>query len=63
MSDPRRAADAPARLREHPRRLEGRCARCRFLDLCNGSSRVRAKIGAGAIRTVHGVGYALQEPS
>lgn len=37
-----------ARLREHPRRLEGRCARCRFLDLCNGSSRVRAKIGAGS---------------
>ncbi len=24
---------------------------------------LRAKIGAGAIRTVHGVGYALQEPS
>ncbi|MBI5781217.1 MAG: heme d1 biosynthesis radical SAM protein NirJ [Rhodocyclales bacterium] len=37
-----------ARLRQHPRQLEGRCARCRFLDLCNGSSRVRAKIGAGS---------------
>ena len=31
------------RLREHPRRLEGRCAGCRYLAICNGSSRVRAE--------------------
>jgi len=30
------------RLREHPRRLEGRCKSCRYLDICNGGSRSRA---------------------
>ena len=32
-----------AGLKQHPRRLEGRCGACRHLDLCNGSSRVRAQ--------------------
>ncbi len=30
------------RLREHPRRLGGRCADCRWLEICNGGSRSRA---------------------
>lgn len=37
-----------ARLREHPRRLEGRCAACCHVDLCNGSSRVRAERVTGS---------------
>ncbi|HEY6896346.1 MAG TPA: heme d1 biosynthesis radical SAM protein NirJ [Rhodocyclaceae bacterium] len=37
-----------AALRQHPRRLSGRCGTCRHLDICNGSSRVRAEqSGAG----------------
>ncbi len=32
-----------AGLRAHPRKLEGRCGVCRYLDICNGSSRVRAQ--------------------
>ncbi len=32
-----------AGLRRHPRVLGGRCGACRHLDLCNGSSRVRAE--------------------
>ena len=31
-----------AGLKQHPRKLEGRCGACRYLDICNGSSRVRA---------------------
>ncbi len=31
------------RLRERPRNLKGRCARCRFLDICNGNLRARAE--------------------
>ncbi len=31
-----------AGLKRHPRVLEGRCGACRYLDICNGSSRVRA---------------------
>lgn len=34
-------------LREHPRRLEGRCKRCVFLDICNGGSRSRAFVEYG----------------
>lgn len=30
-------------LKEHPRRLKGRCAGCRFLEICNGNLRVRAE--------------------
>ncbi len=30
------------RLREHPRRLEGACADCGIIDVCNGGSRSRA---------------------
>ncbi|NMG35970.1 heme d1 biosynthesis radical SAM protein NirJ [Azoarcus sp. TTM-91] len=31
-----------AGLRQHPRRVGGRCGQCAHLDICNGSSRVRA---------------------
>ena len=31
-----------AGLKQHPRTLEGRCGACKYLDICNGSSRVRA---------------------
>jgi radical SAM protein with 4Fe4S-binding SPASM domain len=30
------------RLREHPRKLDGRCGECALLDICNGGSRSRA---------------------
>jgi len=30
------------RLREHPRRISGRCAECGVVDICNGGSRSRA---------------------
>ena len=30
------------RLREHPRKLGGKCENCRYLDICNGGSRSRA---------------------
>jgi len=32
-----------AGLRNRPRLLKGRCARCRFLEICNGNSRGRAE--------------------
>ena len=32
-----------AGLAQHPRVLKGRCGACRYLALCNGSSRVRAE--------------------
>jgi len=32
-----------AGLKQHPRTLEGRCGACKYLDICNGSSRVRAE--------------------
>ncbi|THF65593.1 heme d1 biosynthesis radical SAM protein NirJ [Pseudothauera nasutitermitis] len=31
-----------AGLRQHPRRVGGRCGQCAWLEVCNGSSRVRA---------------------
>jgi radical SAM protein with 4Fe4S-binding SPASM domain len=36
-------------LRERKKLLKGRCARCRYLDLCNGSLRVRAEAVHGDI--------------
>lgn len=30
------------RLREHPRAVEGRCAQCQWLPICNGNTRTRA---------------------
>ncbi|MHA3905265.1 heme d1 biosynthesis radical SAM protein NirJ [Castellaniella sp. WN] len=30
------------RLREHPRRIGGRCGGCRWLEICNGNTRTRA---------------------
>lgn len=32
-----------AGLKQHPRTLTGRCGGCAYLDICNGSSRVRAQ--------------------
>ncbi len=32
-----------AGLRQHPRAVGGRCGRCKYLAICNGSSRVRAE--------------------
>lgn len=29
-------------LRQHPRPVKGRCAECKYLDICNGNTRVRA---------------------
>ena len=34
--------DMLKRLREHPRKLEGKCAECGVIDICNGGSRSRA---------------------
>lgn len=31
-----------AGLKQHPRPLEGRCARCHYQEICNGNTRVRA---------------------
>lgn len=31
-----------AGLKQHPRPLEGRCGRCRYQEICNGNTRVRA---------------------
>ena len=38
-----------AGLKRHPRRLGGRCGGCRHLDICNGSSRVRAEQVTGDV--------------
>jgi heme d1 biosynthesis radical SAM protein NirJ len=37
------------RLREHPRRIGGRCGSCQYLSMCNGSSRVRAEQAGGDV--------------
>lgn len=36
-------------LKQHPRPLEGRCARCRYQEICNGNTRVRAAQMTGNI--------------
>ncbi|KPK82920.1 MAG: 12,18-didecarboxysiroheme deacetylase, partial [Phycisphaerae bacterium SM23_33] len=36
-----------AGLRRRPRPLTGRCARCRWLELCNGNFRARAEAATG----------------
>ncbi len=38
-----------AGLRQTPRDVSGRCGRCRYLDICNGSSRVRAEQAGGNV--------------
>ncbi len=38
-----------ANLRERKKLLKGRCARCKFLDICNGNFRVRAEAVAGDV--------------
>lgn len=37
LSDP-----VMANLKQHPRPVEGRCAECRYLNICNGNTRIRA---------------------
>jgi len=37
LSDP-----VMAKLKQQPRPVEGRCARCRYLAICNGNTRIRA---------------------
>jgi len=36
------------RLRERPRRIEGRCSSCPYLEICNGNSRARAFYATGS---------------
>ncbi|WP_456400037.1 radical SAM protein [Persephonella sp.] len=31
-----------SKLREHPRKIEGRCKQCEYIEICNGNSRSRA---------------------
>ncbi|RTL58117.1 MAG: heme d1 biosynthesis radical SAM protein NirJ [Rhodocyclaceae bacterium] len=38
-----------AGLRQHPRSVGGRCGGCRYLPICNGSSRVRAEQAGGDV--------------
>jgi heme d1 biosynthesis radical SAM protein NirJ len=38
-----------AGLKQHPRPLEGRCARCSYQEICNGNTRVRAAQTTGNI--------------
>jgi heme d1 biosynthesis radical SAM protein NirJ len=38
-----------AGLRQHPRTVGGRCGTCRYLSICNGSSRVRAEQAGGDV--------------
>ncbi len=35
------------RLRERPRRIQGRCSECPYLEICNGNSRARAFFATG----------------
>ncbi len=35
-------SDILSRLREHPRKISGQCAKCGVIDICNGGSRSRA---------------------
>ena len=48
-----------AGLKQHPRKLEGRCGLCKYLDICNGSSRVRAEQVTGnlSMMTMSQPGY------
>lgn len=36
-----------SKLREHPRKLKGKCSECPYLKLCNGNSRARAYFAYG----------------
>ena len=36
------------RLREAPRRIEGKCSECPYLDICNGNSRARSFYATGS---------------
>ena len=44
LSDPIMAG-----LRQHPRPVTGRCGSCRYLDICNGNTRVRAERLSGNV--------------
>lgn len=37
-------------LREYPRKLEGKCAECKYIAICNGGSRARAYSVYGSLR-------------
>jgi radical SAM protein with 4Fe4S-binding SPASM domain len=47
--------------RKRPRDLTGRCAECRFLDLCNGGLRVRAESATGDMRAPDPACYLTEE--
>lgn len=47
--------------RKHPRDLTGRCASCRFLELCNGGLRVRAESATGDVRAPDPACYLTDE--
>jgi radical SAM protein with 4Fe4S-binding SPASM domain len=47
--------------RRRPRALTGRCAGCRFLDLCNGGLRVRAESASGDARASDPACYLAHE--
>src|SRR5690606_38068708 len=37
------------RLRQKPRQVQGRCASCAYLDICNGNTRTRAEKSTGTV--------------
>ncbi len=47
--------------RKHPRDLNGRCASCRYLELCNGGLRVRAELATGDMRAPDPACYLTEE--
>jgi Fe-coproporphyrin III synthase len=47
--------------RKRPRDLTGRCAECRFLELCNGGLRVRAESATGDVRAPDPACYLTDE--
>ncbi|MGB7587546.1 MAG: radical SAM protein [Solirubrobacterales bacterium] len=52
---------ALAPYRRRPRDLTGRCARCRFVELCNGGLRVRAESATGDPRAPDPACYLTEE--
>ena len=52
-----------AGLRDRRSRLTGRCARCRFIDVCNGNLRVRAEAAYGDVWAPDPACYLTDEES
>jgi radical SAM protein with 4Fe4S-binding SPASM domain len=48
-------------LRDRKPRLKGRCARCRYLDICNGNLRVRAEAVHGDVWDADPACYLTEE--